>query len=207
MSSHDSRSTTPQGDITDKIYKTWSCVSAFFRSSRHIMNLATNAISRSRGKKPGNTQLTSFPSFCLPLEVKKSEPVAASRRVARVGGASARECGETFSCTAFFCHGARRLATHVSRPAAAATGRSQVSGVSCVRQPVTSKGSHDSGVCQRDGQQPSLFGARNIRPVNSATLTTYVSLTGARSSANMAGRAVRKRPAAEIWPPEPKCVG
>ena len=36
---------------------------------------------------------------------------------------------------------------------------------------------------------------------------TYVSLTGARSSANMAGRAVRKRPATEIWPPEPKCVG
>ena len=30
MSSHDSTSTTPQGDITDKIYKTWSCVSAFF---------------------------------------------------------------------------------------------------------------------------------------------------------------------------------
>ena len=80
--------------------------------------------------------------------------------------------------------------------------------VVCVRQPVTAKGSHDSGVCQRDGQQPSLFGARNIRPVNSAASTsTYVSLTGARSSANMAGRAVRKRPAAEIWPPEPKCVG
>ena len=51
-----------------------------------------------------------------------------------------------------------------------------------------------------------LFGARNIRPVNSAAATTYESLTGARSSVNMAGRAVRKRPAAEIWPPEPKCV-
>ena len=76
-----------------------------------------------------------------------------------------------------------------------------------VRRALTAKGSHDSGVCQRDGQQPSLFGARNIRPVNSAAATTYVSLTGARSSANMAGRAVRKRPAAEIWPPEPKCVG
>ena len=72
MSSRDSTSTTLQGDITDKIYKTWSCVSAFFRSTRHIMNLATNAISRSRGKKPGNTPRTSWPLFeiCLPLPHK-----------------------------------------------------------------------------------------------------------------------------------------
>ena len=93
-------------------------------------NLATNTISKSRGKKPGNTPRMSCP-LLRPFP-HKSEPVEASRRVARVGGAIARECGETFSCTAFFCHGARRLATHVSRPAAAARGRSQVSGVSCV---------------------------------------------------------------------------
>ena len=57
-----------------------------------------------------------------PASSTSSSAAAAGGRWSLQGRALANS--ETFSCTAFFCHGARRLATHVSRPAAAATGRS-----------------------------------------------------------------------------------
>ena len=211
MSSHDSTSTTPQGDITDKIYKTWSCVSAFFRSSRHIMNLATNAISRSRGKKPGNTPRTMsiFLKFACPFQTRAEERARGGEQTG--GSSGGRQCARVRRDIQL--HGLLlSWGAEASHPCVTTSSRRQGAlpsfrRVVCVRQPVTAKGSHDSGVCQRDGQQPSRFDARNIRLVISAASTTYVSLTGARSSANLAGRAVRKRPAAEIWPPEPKCVG
>ena len=80
MSSHDSTSTTPQGDITDKIYKTWSCVSAFFRSSQTHHEPGNKRDFEVSGKKTRKHATNVSSKFACPFHTRAEERACGSEQ-------------------------------------------------------------------------------------------------------------------------------